>query len=127
MKSDDVFNPQIYQDDQVDEEALQEAFFRELPGLDPEATRGIFARIQDHFSGAEMAEVCGRVLETINAECGADDFHRWDYDHLEFIIELARDFDLIIPRNLLNGLPEQLILLVEAKRLGDPGCDDRER
>ncbi|SIQ33478.1 hypothetical protein SAMN05920897_10751 [Alkalispirochaeta americana] len=127
MNGEALFNPDSYKDDQVDEEALGEAFGQKLENLGATKARGIFSRIQETFSGAEMAEVCGRVLGTINAECGADEFHRWNYDHLEFIIELAREFDLVIPRNLLNGLPEQLILLVEAKRLGDPGCDDQDR
>jgi len=60
---------------------------------------------------------------TLKAECDADDFHNWDYDHLSTIIELSNSFGFKIPRNLVNGLPEQLIILVDHSKLGQPGCD----
>lgn len=83
----------------------------------------LFDAAAAEFEGEELAEVCGEIVETITAECSADDFHNWNYDHLEFIIDLSNSRGFEIPRNLLNGLPEQLIILVDAKKLGEPGCD----
>lgn len=75
------------------------------------------------FTGEELSEVCRELVETVTASCDADDFHNWSYDHLEFIIELSNIYGFTIPRNLLNGLPEQLILLVDPSKLSEPGCD----
>jgi hypothetical protein len=82
----------------------------------------IFNRTMDSFPEEEAPEVLAEVALTIHAECERDDFHSWNYDHLEFIIELSKEFDFSIPRNLLNGLPEQLIILVESDRVDRDGC-----
>lgn len=110
----------------VDEEALREAFLAELAGARfsaDNALQGMFADALEEFDREELAEVCGEIVQTIKAECSADDFHNWNYDHLEFIIDLSNRYGFTIPRNLLNGLPEQLIILVDAKKLSEPGCD----
>ena len=79
--------------------------------------------IVGEFALEEAAEVCAELVATLTASCTEDDFHNWDYDHIEFIIDLSNRYRFTIPRNLLNGLPEQLILLVDAKKLSEPGCD----
>jgi len=113
-------------DGELNEDALRSAFSAELGDghfAKDDAPQGIFEDALERYEGSELAEVCGEIVQTIKAECSADDFHNWNYDHLEFIIELSNKYGFTIPRNLLNGLPEQLIIMVDAKRLGEPGCD----
>lgn len=117
----DSFRPLATMGDAVDEGALEALFHTELQGHDHIGQ--IFADAADEFAGEELVTVCSEIVETIKAECDADDFHGWDYDHLEFIIDLSNRYGFTIPRNLLNGLPEQLIILVNAKQLGEPGCN----
>jgi hypothetical protein len=104
----------------VDETGLRQSFVSALPDLS-DADR-IFEDTLNEFDGEELIEVCREVIDTVTAECSADDFHNWNYDHLEFIIDLSNRYNFVIPRNLLNGLPEQLILLVDADKLSEPGC-----
>lgn len=108
-----------------DEEVLRSAFIEELKDelSGAEKAGAVFEDTRDSFEGLELLELSSEIVRTIKAECDADDFHNWDYDHLEFIIELSNRHNFTIPRNLLNGLPEQLIILVDAKKLGEPGCD----
>lgn len=101
---------------------LRSAFTETLPKELP-ADR-LFADAEATFSGGELAEVCAEIALTVHAGCRADDFHNWDYDHLEFIIDMSNRYDFEIPANFLNGLPEQLILLVKSKRVKKPGCED---
>ena len=108
--------------DQGGVESLRLAFERDLP--DTKNSNDIFADLQERVSEDELSDIAAEVVQTINASCSADDFHDWDYDHLETIIDLSNQHGFIIPRNLLNGLPEQLIILVDAKKLSEPGCDD---
>ncbi len=103
-------------------ESLRLAFERDLP--DTENRIDIFSDLLSSVEGEELAELAAELVQTINAECSADDFHNWDYDHLELIIDLSNRHGFTIPRNLLNGLPEQLIILVDADKLGEAGCDD---
>lgn len=105
----------------LDDAALKNSFLAELEQT-TEAEQ-IFSDVQNTFEGEELLEVCSEIARTINAECTADDFHNWNYDHLEFIIELSNRYNFVVPRNLLNGLPEQLIILVDSNKLGEPGCD----
>lgn len=103
------------------EAALGAAFANDAPdGIDGEA---LFATLRDAYEGEELGEVAAETILTLKAECDADDFHNWDYDHLSTIIELSNSFGFKIPRNLVNGLPEQLIILVDHSKLGQPGCD----
>ena len=115
------FKPFLDQKDDLNENALKDLFLERMSSI-PEASQ-IFDDAAEEFVGEELVEVASEIVETFQGECGADEFHSWNYDHLEFIIELSNKYKLIIPRNLINGLPEQLILLVSAKRLGDPGCE----
>ncbi|MFW5695338.1 MAG: hypothetical protein ACOCYB_09210 [Alkalispirochaeta sp.] len=115
------FRKTLSQDGSVDEAALREAFLAELQDQ-PEA-EPLFDEAVAAYEGEELVEICGEIVQTIKAECTADDFHNWNYDHLEFIIDLSNRHNFIIPRNLLNGLPEQLIILVDSKKLSEPGCD----
>ncbi len=100
---------------------LDEKTFAELLPSDYDA-EAIFNKTLDSFTEEEAPEVLAETALTINAECERDDFHSWNYDHLEFIIELSKEFDFSIPKNLLNGLPEQLIILVESDRVDRDGC-----
>lgn len=102
-------------------DSLKAAFLEKLPA----GSKGdaMFADALGEFDEDEISEVCAEVVATLTAECTEDDFHNWNYDHLEFIIDLSNRYGFTIPRNLLNGLPEQLILLVDAKKLSEPGCD----
>jgi len=104
----------------LDSHELREELVKRLADHDGGA---LFDAAAEKFVGEELAEVCREIVETITATCDADDFHSWSYDHLEFIIEISKDFGFMIPRNLLNGLPEQLILLVDSKKLSKPECD----
>lgn len=108
-------------DGNIDENELKTAFLSRLQ--DQENANAMFDDALQEYEGEELLQICGEIVQTIHAECNADDFHNWDYDHLEFIIDLSNRYGFVIPRNLLNGLPEQLIILVDAGKLGDPGCD----
>jgi hypothetical protein len=114
------FKPFLDQKDDLNENALKDLFIERMTSI-PEASQ-LFEDAAEAFAGEELVEVTSEIVETFQGECGADDFHSWNYDHLEFIIDLSNKYNLVIPKNLLNGLPEQLILLVNAKRLGEPGC-----
>ena len=115
------FQPFFDQKDSLNENALKDLFLTHMSSI-PEASQ-IFEDTAEEFMGEELVEVSSKIVETFQGECGADEFHSWNYDHLEFIIELSNKYALTIPPNLTNGLPEQLILLVSAKRLGKPGCE----
>ncbi|MFP4430140.1 MAG: hypothetical protein ACOCW6_02950 [Spirochaetota bacterium] len=103
-------------------ESLRLAFERDLP--DTKNSNEIFADLREQSEDDDLADLAAELVQTVNAGCSADDFHNWDYDHLESIIDLSNKHGFTIPRNLLNGLPEQLIILVDAKKLGEAGCDD---
>ena len=99
-------------------EAFQEVMPENLP------SDKIFDEASDKFADEELAEVCGEIALTVNAGCTRDDFHNWNYDHLEFIIGLSNRYDFDIPKNFLNGLPEQLIILVDSEHVKKPECED---
>lgn len=115
------FKPFLSNDGSVDESGLREAFLGELQ--EQKSAEALFDEAVDGYEGEELVELCGEIVQTVNAECTADDFHTWNYDHLEFIIGLSNRHGFTIPRNLLNGLPEQLIILVDSKKLSEPGCE----
>lgn len=101
-------------------ENLKTVFIDDLPSVyDGES---IFEEINDQFAPEEIPEICAKLLITITASCEADDFHDWDYEHLAFIIELSNNYDFKIPQKFLNGLPSQLILLVDSEKIDDAGC-----
>jgi hypothetical protein len=102
------------------EDALKTAFLQLVPDSLP--ADEIFADCRDAFADEELGEICAEFVLTINADCSNDEFHNWNYDHLEFIIGLSNQYTIQIPLNLLNGLPEQLILLVDSKKLQRPEC-----
>jgi hypothetical protein len=83
----------------------------------------LFDALTEEYDGEELAEVAAETVLTLTAQCSADDFHNWDYDHLTSIIELSNRFGFFLPKNVVNGLPEQLIILVDHNKLGQPGCD----
>lgn len=102
------------------EDALKAAFIDVLPN--DLSREEIFAECKNSFAGEELAEICAEVALTIRADCSSDEFKTWNYDHLEFIIQLSNKFVIQIPMNLLNGLPEQLIILVDKDKLQRPEC-----
>jgi hypothetical protein len=102
------------------ENALKSAFIDLLPEDLPKEK--IFEECKSSFAGEELAEVCAEVALTIRADCSSDEFHNWNYDHLEFIIQLSNKFVIQIPMNFLNGLPEPLIVLVDKNKLQRPEC-----
>jgi len=96
-------------------EDLKIEFLSELPGdIDGDP---LFLEMEGRYEAEELAEIAAELVLTIDAECESDDFHNWDYEHLEFIIGLSNTYDFEIPRNLLNGLPEQLLLLIDQDHL----------
>ncbi len=100
---------------------LKSTFLEDIPeDYDGEV---LFNEALEQFEAEELGEVCAEIILTLTASCERDDFHSWDYDHLSFIIELSNSHDFHIPKNLLNGLPEQLILLVDSDKVEKPGCD----
>lgn len=106
---------------EVDEAALRNLFLPELREFS--FAEELFQETVEQFDGEELLEICSEIVLTIQAECDADDFHNWNYDHLEFIIDCSNRYGFTIPRNLLNGLPEQLIILVDKNKLADPECE----
>ncbi len=116
-----AFKPFLSDDGSVDESGLRKAFLSELS--EHKEAEALFEEAVDAYEGEELVEIAGEIVRTIKADCTADDFHNWNYDHLEFIIDLSNRHGFIIPRNLLNGLPEQLIILVDSDKLSEPGCD----
>jgi hypothetical protein len=89
------------------------------PEIDAET---IFNKTLDKFEEDEAIEVLAEIAITVTAECDRDDFHSWNYDHLEYIIELSNEVGFLIPENLINGLPEQLIILVDSDKI-DRECE----
>lgn len=83
--------------------------------------KSIYNRTLEKFTEEEATEVLAEIILTVTATCDRDDFHSWNYDHLEYIIELSNEFGFSIPKNLLNGLPEQLIILVDSDKI-DRDC-----
>jgi glycerophosphoryl diester phosphodiesterase len=106
-----------------DTEVLKIEFLGELPeDIDGDP---LFLEMEGRFEDEELAEIAAELVLTLNGECDRDDFHSWDYDHLEFIISLSTTYDFEIPRNLLNGLQEQLLLLIERENLRDEVSGDK--
>lgn len=100
---------------------LKSTFMEDLP--DEYEGEALFNEALEQFEAEELGEVCAEIILTVTASCEQDDFHNWDYDHLSFIIELSNTHDFTIPKNLLNGLPEQLIILVDSDKVEKPGCE----
>ena len=100
---------------------LKSTFLEDLP--DEYEGEALFNEALEQFEAEELGEVCAEIILTVTASCEQDDFHNWDYDHLSFIIELSNSHDFAIPQNLLNGLPEQLIILVDSDKVEKPGCE----
>lgn len=100
------------------EKNLNLSGFKELLPSELDAET-IFNRTVEKFAEEEAIEVLAEIVITVTAGCERNDFHSWNYDHLEYIIELSNEFGFSIPKNLLNGLPEQLIILVDSKKIDD--------
>ncbi len=52
--------------------------------------KSIYNRTLEKFTEEEATEVLAEIILTVTATCDRDDFHSWNYDHLEYIIELER-------------------------------------
>lgn len=101
-------------------EKLKTVFLDDLPSKhDGES---MLTEIEEGFSLDELPVICAKLVLTITASCAQDDFHDWDYEHLGFIIELSNKYDFKIPQKLLNGLPSQLLLLVDSDKIDDSSC-----
>ena len=103
---------------------LMELFQKEVPSEN--RSRELVTETYENFAPGEAAEVLSELALTLTAGCRDDEFHNWNYDHLEFIIDLSNRYKFIIPKNFLNGLPEQLILLVKWDQVESPPCKDDE-
>lgn len=102
-------------------DALREAFGALVPdGIDSGA---LVAAVYEAFSADTAPDLLAELAATITATCDDAAFHTWNYDHLEFIIEQSNRHHFRLPRNIVNGLPEQLILLVDSDNLIDPDCE----
>ncbi len=116
------------QAEEKDDDALlrrfAEVFEKECPAEIPGAEAVDLAAKQ--FSLDEIPEILTEVILTVTANCSRDDFHNWDYDHLAYIIDLSNKYDFNIPKNFLNGLPEQLILMIQSNHVESPPCEDEE-
>lgn len=109
---------------QFEENLSEDTFTRIFPDDIGADARGIFDRTSGRFNKDELPEILAEIVLTVSAECDRDDFHSWNYDHLEHIIELSNEFNFSIPKNLLNGLPEQLIILVDSDKVDrDSRCE----
>lgn len=102
-------------------DSLRSAFVAAVPGSLPGDQ--IFAETKRAFDEDELPTVCAEVATTLNALCTEEDFHNWNYDHLEFIIEVAVRHRLRIPQNLLDCLPEYLAAAFKDGAQGDSGCE----
>lgn len=103
---------------------LAAAFAKEYPSEIPASE--VIEKAGKRFLDDELPELLSEIILTVNADCKRDDFHSWNYDHLEFIIELSNQYNFRIPKNLINGLPEQLIHLIEWENVESPPCEDEE-
>lgn len=99
-------------------------FSEEYPSEIPASE--VIEQARKRFLDDELPELLSEIILTVKADCKRDDFHSWNYDHLEFIIELSNQYDFRIPKNLINGLPEQLIHLIEWENVESPPCEDEE-
>ncbi|WP_020611287.1 hypothetical protein [Sediminispirochaeta bajacaliforniensis] len=100
--------------------SLHDEFIQKLPDAIPADL--LFKACSQNFWGEELETICGELADTLNADCSREDFYLWDYDHLEFIIEQARRFHFSLPKNFVNGLPQQFVLRIEADHLYAPEC-----
>lgn len=117
-----LFDEFLTEADTVDERGLKSAFLDALPSCP--SGEALFEEARQEFEGPDLVAICGEIVETIRADCGGDQYCRWDYDHLEFIILLSNRYPFSLPTNFLNGLPEQLILLVDSRKIVNP-CEDQ--
>lgn len=106
----------VYADSGVIE--LKRAFLEELPtGV---AGKAMFADAVEAFTEDELPDVCAEVAATLTESYNENDFRDWDYDHLEFIIDLSGRYGFALPQELIAGLPQQLITLLDATRPQEP-------
>ncbi|MCB2173482.1 hypothetical protein KQH65_12150 [archaeon] len=94
---------------------LRETFAADVP--DQHRGEEMFNALAEKYTGEELVQVAAETIATLTANSSYDEFHNWDYDHLSSIIQLSNRFDLTLPRNLINGLPEQLIILVDSSKI----------
>jgi len=74
----------------------------------------IFECLWENWSMDEIPDLGSKIISVFNGTINQGDLRLWDYDVLEFIIDLSNTFKLALPKAVINGLPEQLILLVNS-------------
>ena len=104
-----------------DFDALKDAFVAEVPLTLP--GEQIFDETKRAFDEDELPTVCAEMATTLNALCTEEDFQNWNYDHLEFIIEVASRHGFAIPPNLIDCLPDCLASILDEDESEDGGCD----
>ena len=106
----------VYADSGVVE--LKRAFLEELPtGV---AGKAMFADAVEAFTEDELPDVCAEVVAALTESCEQNDSRGWDYDHLEFIIDLSSRYGFALPQELVAGVPQQLITLLDATKPQEP-------
>ncbi len=105
-------------------DSLTAAFVEECP-IDMPASK-IIEQALDQFIRDEVSELLSEIIVTVTADCERDDFHTWSYDHLEFIIDLSNQYNLNLPKNFINGLPEQFVTRIKWERVESPPCEDED-
>lgn len=73
----------------------------------------VFDELWDSCEVTDLPQIAEQTLALFARETQPDEPARWDYDAVEFMIELAKRHRLPLPKAVLEGLPEQTILLVD--------------
>ena len=95
------------------QEELARSFCEHFPHK--ENCSQVFESLWENWNLEEIPELGEKVISLFNGDCSKEELHLWDYDILEHIIELSNTYGLKMPKEIINGLPEQLILLVKYK------------
>ena len=104
-----------------DFDSLKNVFVAEVPTTFP--AERIFDETKRSFDEDELPTVCAEIATTLNALCTEEDFQNWNYDHLEFIIEVASRHGFAIPRHLIDSLPDCLASILDEAQPKSGGCD----
>lgn len=77
----------------------------------------VFEAVWENWGIEEAPEIGSKIISVFNKTCDKEELKLWDYDLLEFIIELSTKYRLKLPKAIINGLPEQIILLIDSDLL----------
>ena len=95
------------------QEELTKSFCEHFPHKDH--CSQVFESLWENWNLEEIPDLGEKVISIFNGECPKEELNLWDYDLLEHIIEISNTYGLKIPKEIVNGLPEQLVLLVKHK------------